>query len=516
MKFVLDTSVIINEKVGEFLKDISKKQEEIEILIPETVIRELEHIASKGKDDGIKGIEYIKKLRENLNVEIVASPENKTIDINRNDKSIMNVAKENDAVLVTSDVLLAKICELYNVKVNLLKFTHKYPEIFKFFDEETLSLHAKGGAIFAKKGTVGNFRLEKISEISEETLKEYADEIYEYGRENKFIEIEEKGVSVIQAGIFRVVVAKPPFCDGYEITAVKPLVKKALEDYSITNKLLKRLEERAEGIFISGPPGAGKSTFAQSLAEFYMNNGKIVKTMESPRDLQVRDEISQYAPLEGSMEKTADILLLVRPDYTIYDELRKTKDFEIFADMRLAGVGMVGVTHASKPIDAIQRLIGRVEFGMIPQIIDTVIFIKGGKIEKVYELNMEIKVPHGMRDMDLTRPVIVVRDFAQLNTEYELYSYGNEVVVSPVKRKEEHNAENGEIQGIAGISIMKSKKHITIKANTNFSGEAKIYADDEFLFSDFCRNGSIKILRNTHYGNIIMNCLKAGKKIEMR
>ncbi|CEG11614.1 conserved hypothetical protein [groundwater metagenome] len=515
MKFVLDTNVIINEKVVEFLNELQEKKD-IEILIPEVVIRELEHIAEKGNDGGIKGIEYIKKLRENLDVKIVSSQENKTdTGINMNDRLIMNIAKENNAVLITSDRLLAKISELYDVQVRLLKFTYKEPEIFKFFDESTLSLHVKGGVIFAKKGSVGNFRLEKISEgISEEMIKEYADEIYEYGMENKFIEIEERGVTVIQAGIFRVVIAKPPFCDGYEITAVKPLVKKTLRDYNITNKLLKRLEERAEGIFISGPPGAGKSTFAQGLAEFYLNKGKIVKTMESPRDLQVRNEISQYAPLEGNMEKTADILLLVRPDYTIYDEVRKTKDFEIFADMRLAGVGMVGVTHSSKPIDAIQRLIGRVEFGMIPHIIDTIIFIKGGVIEKVYELNMEIKVPRGMRDMDLTRPVIVVRDFDKLNVEYEMYSFGNEVVVAPVKTKEITKTENE--QGISGISIMKSKKHITIQTHTKFTGESKIYADDEFLFSDFCRNGGIKILKNTHYGNIIMDCLKAGKKIEMR
>lgn len=51
----------------------------------------------------------------------------------------------------------------------------------------------------------------------------------------------------------------------------------------------------------------------------------VVKTMESPRDLQVSDEITQYAPLERDMQKTADILLLVRPDFTIYDEMRKPK-----------------------------------------------------------------------------------------------------------------------------------------------------------------------------------------------
>jgi len=60
--------------------------------------------------------------------------------------------------------------------------------------------------------------------------------------------------------------------------------------------------------------------------------------MEDPRDLQVSEEITQYTRLKGSMAKTAEILLLVRPDYTIYDELRRTEDFQVFADMRLAGV----------------------------------------------------------------------------------------------------------------------------------------------------------------------------------
>ena len=52
------------------------------------------------------------------------------------------------------------------------------------------------------------------------------------------------------------------------------------------------------------------------------------------------------------MALTGDVLLLVRPDFVVYDEVRKTSDFEIFADMRLAGVGLVGVTHANRAIDA--------------------------------------------------------------------------------------------------------------------------------------------------------------------
>ena len=100
--------------------------------------------------------------------------------------------------------------------------------------------------------------------------------------------------------------------------------------------------------------------------------------MNHLRDLQVKKEITQYGPLEGSFENAVDILLLVRPDYTVFDEVRRKADFEVFSDMRLAGVGMIGVLHASTSLDAIQRFIGRIELGMIPHILDTIIFIKSG------------------------------------------------------------------------------------------------------------------------------------------
>jgi ATPase len=146
----------------------------------------------------------------------------------------------------------------------------------------------------------------------------------------------------------------------------------------------------------------------------------------------VSDEITQYTALEGEMANTADVLLLVRPDYTIFDEMRRTEDFQVFADMRLAGVGMVGVVHATRGIDALQRLIGRVELGMIPQVVDTVVFIDEGDVCQVYEVEFTVKVPTGMGDQDLARPVIEVSDFESKQLAYEIYSFGEQVVVMPV------------------------------------------------------------------------------------
>jgi len=133
--------------------------------------------------------------------------------------------------------------------------------------------------------------------------------------------------------------------------------------------------------------------------------------------------------------KTANILLLVRPDYTIFDEMRNTDDFRLFSDLRLSGVGMVGVLHATNTIDAIQRFIGRIELGVIPHVIDTVIFIKNGGIGQVFNVSMEVKVPSGMTEADLARPVVVVHDFETGRLEFEIYSYGEETIVIPIKKQ---------------------------------------------------------------------------------
>ena len=57
---------------------------------------------------------------------------------------------------------------------------------------------------------------------------------------------------------------------------------------------------------------------------------------------------------------------------------------------------MVGVVHATRPIDAMQRFIGRVELGLIPQVIDTILFISAGSVSSVLTTEYVVKVPSGM------------------------------------------------------------------------------------------------------------------------
>jgi len=424
------------------------KIDNCEIIIPHAVLDELQAQASTNRETGFIGLEEIKRIRElgkNYNITIRFAGERPDMeDIRlakhgRIDAIIKDIAKIEGATLLTADYVQSLVAEAEGIESIYIKEAPRLEKyIFeKYFDETTTSIHLKENTIpLAKKGKPGEFKLVKLGELktSKDEIKKIIKEITEFGiiDGKGSIEISRNGATVIQLENYRVAITKPPFSDGLEVTIVRPIVKLTLSDYKISQKLMSRLKSKAEGILIAGPPGSGKSTLASSLAEFYLNDGKIVKTFESPRDLQVSDEITQYIPLEGSFEKAADILLLVRPDYTIFDEVRKTSDFEVFADMRLAGVGMVGVVHASSPLDAIQRFMSRIELGMIPHIIDTIIFVKDGTIKKVYELVLTVRVPTGMTEEDLARPLVEVRDFENGELEYEIYTFGEENVVMPI------------------------------------------------------------------------------------
>jgi ATPase len=450
-KLIADTSIIIDGKISEFIEK-NKFEKLEEVIIPIIVLDELQAQASRGKEPGFVGLNELKKIRklcEEKKIDLRFTGDRPSLeDIKlarggRLDAIIRDVAKSENGTLVTADYVQGLVAEAEGVKVEYIVPEVKTEGLTfeKYFTPDTMSVHLKEKVVpMAKRGKPGEFKLQKIAKetLTREELQKMIYEIVEAARksEDSFIEAERGGGVIVQMGIYRIAIAKPPFSDGFEITIVRPIVKLSMEDYKMSDKLISRLKEKAEGILIAGPPGSGKTTFAASLAEFYFNQGKIVKTLECPRDLQVGPEITQYGPLAGDFAKTADLLLLVRPDYSIFDEVRQADHFRIFADMRLAGVGMVGVVHASEAIDAVQRFIGKIELGMIPHVIDTVIFIKDGEIKNVYDLLLIVKVPTGMTEADLTRPVVEVRDFETGKLYYEIYTYGDENVVVPIKEKE--------------------------------------------------------------------------------
>jgi len=463
-KFVLDTSVIIDGKVADIIQD--KIEPNSQIIIPIAVLDELQAQASTNKSHGIQGLLEIKKIRDvcqarKISLEFIGTrptiEEIRLAKHGRIDAIIKDIALEKDATLITCDYVQHLVSEAHGIRSIYISSSKEDSELQfeKYFDSDTMSIHLKEGTCpFAKKGVPGNLKLVRLEEnkLSAEEVYKITKEILEQSRSKKgFTEINKDGATVIQLGKYRIAITKEPFSDGQEITIVKPIAKLTLEDYGLSEKLLTRLTSDVEGIIIAGPPGSGKSTLASSLAEFYVMQNKIVKTFESPRDLQVPKEVTQYGPLEGSFENAVDILLLVRPDYTIFDEIRRYRDFQVFSDMKLAGVGMIGVIHASKPLDAVQRFIGRIELGMIPQILDTIIFMEAGMVKKVYEISLTVKVPYKMTEADLARPVVEVKDFSTGVTEYEIYTFGEENVIVPVEQ--DNNTTQNKIYKLAESKI---------------------------------------------------------------
>ena len=350
-----------------------------------------------------------------------------------------------------------------------------------------------------KRGKIGELKLVEIEKNDGKwdnlRLESLQEELVDLANENKhrsdcFLEIDRQGCQVIQLGDLRIACAWPPFADAREITIVRPVAKLSLGDYELDKRLVERLSNHHRGIFICGRPGSGKTTLAQAIAEYLDEDlGTMVKTMEAPRDLQLADRITQYAPLEGDLEKTAEIIFLVRPDFVIFDEVRRARDFEIFADVRLAGVGLLGVTHANSALEAIQRLIGKVELGLVSQVLDTILHVESGKIQQVLELRMTVKPPTGMQE-ELARPVIEVVEFPSGKITHEMFAFGSEIAVVPIEGVKQNISP---IRALAKDALTRTiREWVGVESQVHFTSDsaANIYVSDNMVSTIVGKGGT--------------------------
>ncbi len=502
-KLVPDTSIIVDSILSQ--KIIDKEIVVDDLLISHAVLAELEHQANMGKATGFLGLDEIKKLqvlakKNGFTLRFAGKrpsfEEIRHADLGEVDAGIRQLAWEEGAVLYTADHVQARVAEARGMRVVLehkeLNAKSRSLLIEKYFDDTTMSVHLRENVTpFAKRGKPGVWDFVKLSEklLTEDDLKAMSSEIINEAstRKDSFLDSERPGSTIVQLDKYRIVILRPPFSDAWEITAVRPVKHLDFSDYALSEKLKQRVAERAEGVLIAGAPGQGKSTFAQALATLYASKGKIVKTIEAPRDLVVPDTITQLAMNKGTTDEIHDILLLTRPDYTLFDEMRNTKDFALFADLRLAGVGMVGVLHATKPLDAIQRFIGRIDLGVIPHVIDTILFVNAGTVSQVLGVSMIVKVPEGMTEADLARPVVVVQDFETNKPVAEIYTYGEETVVIPVSEQ----TEQAGVHKLAGESIKRVFRRFADDVQVEVTGpqSATVIVPEKYIGSIIGREG---------------------------
>ncbi len=484
MPYVIDTSVVIERAISKLVKE---NKIEGTIFLPKAVMAELENQANSGRDTGLIGLEEIQELQKlakkgKIEIKLLGDRPNiyQIQEAKRGgeiDSYIRDLAYNESATLITADKVQAESARALDIEVLFIPKveTKERLQIEQYFDAETMSIHLREACPpRGKKGKPGEWKLVNINEkiLSQKEVQEMAKEIVERSRTEAraFIEISRPGSTIVQYKEYRIVITKTPVSDGWEITAVRPIKILKIEDYNLPEAVEERVKTKARGVIIAGTTGSGKSTIAQALAEYYASEHFVTKTIESPRSLILSDNVTQYSKNLASSEEIHDILFLSRPDYIVFDEMRDTPDFKLFTDLRLGGSNVLGVLHAATPIDAVQRFIGRLEMGMIPSVLDTLIFIDKGTVAQILTLKMSVKVPSGMVEADLARPVIEVKDLTTDKIIFEIYTYGEETVVMPLQK----GAENSPTQKLAEKQIEKVMQKYLDEFEIEMQGSHKV------------------------------------------
>jgi len=132
--YVVDTSAIINK----FLPNLIKKGLKGKLIIPNSVMAELENLANKGLEEGFIGLEEITNLHKQKQVKVYFQgirPKELHIKYAKSgeiDALIRNIAKRNKAILITADLVQAKSAQAYGIKVLFLRPRKKKEKKRKF------------------------------------------------------------------------------------------------------------------------------------------------------------------------------------------------------------------------------------------------------------------------------------------------------------------------------------------------------------------------------------------------
>jgi len=132
--YVLDTSAVINK----FIPNLIRKGLKGKLIIPNAVMAELENMANKGREEGFIGLEEVAnlhKIKNHYKIQVYFygnRPNEMQIKFAKSgeiDAVIREIARENNAVIITSDLVQAKTSQAYGISVLFLRV--KAPEIKK-------------------------------------------------------------------------------------------------------------------------------------------------------------------------------------------------------------------------------------------------------------------------------------------------------------------------------------------------------------------------------------------------
>jgi ATPase len=449
MILVPDTSVIIDGRVTALIEQGEYRG--ATIVIPEVIFTELEVEANKGRERGFSGLAELQKLCKMKGEGLVSleyvgvSPESKQVEFagrSKVDSVIREIAISHNATFLTSDSVQAEVARAKGIDVVFLRpeITDDFAPLLidAFFDESTLAVFLKEHvAPYARKGTVRESKLVTIRDVpaTECELRTIAQECFERAKRHPegFIEIEMPGVTVSRIGSMRITTTRPPFSDGIEIIIVRSTRAISFDSYNYAAALKKRLNIGNGGLLIVGAPGSGKSTLEQNIATYLSAKNYVVKTIVPSHNLTMLDRITQYTPLDGNISATGEMLTLLRPDYVIFDEMCRSEELAIFADLHLSGIQVIGGLHARSASDALSRLVALVDLYLIPQLVSTVVFVKEGDIFELYSVNVAFGVPAAFEKADdlRIRPIVQFTNIITGVVATEAFHCEGKIVITP-------------------------------------------------------------------------------------
>ena len=181
MVYVIDTSVVEERIVSELVQE-GRIQE---ILLPKLVLKELEAQAQTGQETGLSGLEELQLLQNyaqegKITITIIEEKKHRYLP-EEIDSLIVDIAYNEGAILLTANTIQAQAAMALGIQVEFIELQAKDEiEIETFFDDHTMSVHIKDGAIpVAKRGQPGNWELVELEQevIQLERVQKIAKEI---------------------------------------------------------------------------------------------------------------------------------------------------------------------------------------------------------------------------------------------------------------------------------------------------------------------------------------------------
>jgi len=419
---VPDTSIVINGKLSKLIEDGTLRK--CEIIIPLAVIDELQAQASKGREIGFKGLEEIKKIRKLAKKQKISvrfsgeRPGLEDIKLARSgriDALIRDVAKSEGGILYTSDYVQALVAEAEGVPV---RYVEPYEKIKRFSFEEYLapnmvSLHLKAGAPpigkMLRNGAINVVKLRR-KPCSEDELNKMLEEITATSRigEESDVTLLKSNAIIIETKDYRISAAKPPFSDSLEVVIQRNPLKRLIEEKAL-KQLVKECVKAERGFLVINSDNVYAFPIAERIAERLQARGKLVKIIGYSR--RTLTSIPYYGPMNGDLEKTIEYLSLSKPDYVIFDEVRKSRDFKLIHELRSLGIGVVAFMNSSGLKPALDRVLESLDFTSISKTFNLLALLKCGKPIEFYEIKLSFKIPAGLSEVNSPKPVIgVVRN----------------------------------------------------------------------------------------------------------